>query len=78
MTSSELAEWMAYERTVGPLDGSWQAETLSTIQELVQYQNHILGAAHFTNKKNKKNPVPEPKRWWRPWEMWKYRNEEDE
>lgn len=70
MSSHELAEWQAYERVAGPLDGTWRDETLSSLHELIQQLNHLLGAAHFTDKKHKNNPVPEPERWIRPYEMW--------
>lgn len=67
-SSREMAEWMAYEQVVGPFDNTWRDETLSVVLELLQSANHLHGAAHFTDKKHPDNPVPEPKRWIRPWE----------
>lgn len=69
MTSIELSEWEAYERYAGPIGPSWEAEVLAGIHEQLQRLNRIQGAAHFTDRKHKKNPVPEPKHFDRPHEI---------
>lgn len=63
----ELSEWEAYEREYGPVNDRWRDEVLAQLHELTQQQMRLLGAAHFTDKKHRKNPVPEPKRVPRPW-----------
>jgi hypothetical protein len=68
-TSRELAEWEAYERHAGPVDRSYDSEALANIHEQLQYMNRLLGAAHFTDKKNPNNPAPEPERYPRPNEL---------
>lgn len=40
---------------------------MAQIHELGQQQLRLLGAAHFTDRKHRKNPVPEPKKVPRPW-----------
>jgi hypothetical protein len=40
---------------------------MAQLHELAQQQMRLLGAAHFTDKKHRKNPVPEPKKVPRPW-----------
>lgn len=70
MTSLELSEWEAYERYAGPLGDSYQAELQAATHEQIQRTNRVLGAAHFTDRKNKKNPVPEVKPYPRPHEIY--------
>jgi hypothetical protein len=67
ISSWELSEWEAYEREYGPVNNLFQSEVLAQIHELIQQLNRITGAAHFTNKTHRKNPVPEPKKVPRPW-----------
>ncbi|MFE0101151.1 hypothetical protein [Streptomyces sp. NPDC059009] len=67
--SRELAEWQAYEQLTGPLDDAYLAEALASLHEQMQTQNRMIGAAHFTDKKHKKNPAPEPKHFPRPHEL---------
>lgn len=79
ISSLELSEWEAYERHAGPLGGAWEAEALAGIHEKLQQIARIQGAAHFTDKKHKKNPVPEPKHYPRPFEIFETPElEEDE
>jgi hypothetical protein len=75
---------MAYEREDGPIGSRWQDEATAATHEQLQRLNHLLGAAHFTDRKHKKNPVPSPKKYPRPYEMFEkdqpdhYRSDEDE
>lgn len=69
MTSRQLAQWQAYELENGPLDSTWRDDVLAGVHELLQAANHLHGAAHFTDKKHTKNPVPEPERYPRPWQV---------
>lgn len=71
ITSRELTEWEAYERFAGPIGSGWQDEVMAGIHEQLQRLNRIQGAAHFTDKKHRKNPVPEPKDYPRPYEIYK-------
>lgn len=48
---------------------SWTNEVQAATHEQLQRLNRIQGAAHFTDKKHKKNPVPEPKKYPRPYEI---------
>lgn len=65
----DLAEWAAYERYAGPIDASYDREVLAAMHEQLQMMNRLLGAAHFTDEKHSDNPVPEPKRYPRPYEL---------
>lgn len=76
-TSRQLAEWEAYERFAGPIDRSYDREALAGIHEQLQYMNRLLGAAHFTDKKNPNNPVPEPEHYPRPHELYKRASESE-
>lgn len=69
---------MAFERVNGPLDSEWQDENDAAVHEQLQRLNHIQGAAHFTSSKRKKNPVPKPKHYPRPWELYQKNDGEDE
>jgi hypothetical protein len=60
---------MAYEREDGPIGSRWSDETMAALHEQIQRLNHLLGAAHFTDRKHKKNPVPSPKHYPRPYEI---------
>lgn len=60
---------MAYEREDGPIGPRWQEEALAGLHEQLQRLNHLQGAAHFTDRKHKKNPVPSPKHYPRPYEI---------
>ncbi|HSE46464.1 MAG TPA: hypothetical protein VLA89_14150 [Gemmatimonadales bacterium] len=62
---------MAFERAQGPLNGEWDAEALSSIQEQLQQISYLLGQAHFTDKTHKRGPVGKPERFNRPWEALK-------
>ncbi len=42
---------------------------MAATHEQLQRLNRLLGAAHFTDRKHKKNPVPEPKHYPRPYEI---------
>lgn len=77
-TSRELAEWAAYERYAGPIDRSYDREVLANIHEQLQYLNRLTGAAHFTDKKNKNNPAPEPERYPRPSELYQRASEKED
>jgi hypothetical protein len=70
ITSDELAEWIAFERYHGPIDGSYERAMLNEIQYQLQGITHMLGAVHFSNpEEGIDNPIPEPKRMPLPWEM---------
>jgi hypothetical protein len=76
---------LAYEREEGPIGPSWQNEAAAATHEQLQRLNRLQGAAHFTDRKHKKNPVPEPKRYPRPYEIFRkedrpdrYDSEEDQ
>lgn len=74
---------MGFERVDGPVGPAWRDEADAAIHEQLQRLNHIQGAAHFTDRKHKKNPVPKPKHYPRPWELIKpeedqYDPEEDQ
>lgn len=71
ISSRELSEWEAYERYAGPLGQAYGDEVLAAIHEQMQRLNRLQGAAHFTDRKHKKNPVPEPKAYPRPYEIYK-------
>ncbi|SOE25604.1 hypothetical protein [Streptomyces sp. OK228] len=75
-TSRELAEWAAYERYAGPIDRSYDQEALAAIHEQLQAMNHLLGAAHFTDKQNTTNPVSEPERYPRSHELYQRASEQ--
>jgi hypothetical protein len=77
ITSRQLTEWAAYEKVSGPLDRRYDQEALANIQEQLQYANYLLGAAHFTDKDNPDNPVPEPVRFARPEDAFAPEVEED-
>lgn len=64
--SRELTQWLAFEREHGTLQ--YSDEVLAGIHEQLQCVAHLLGAAHFTDDKHTKNPVPEPERIPRPGE----------
>lgn len=61
--SHELTEWQAYEQYTGPLGQNYTNEVLAGIHELLQATNKLLGA------KFKKNPVPDPKPYPRPFQI---------
>lgn len=70
--SSELAEWIAFERVHGPIDSTYERIMLNDIQLQLQTFNYLMGAANFTNEEEDiENPIPEPKRMLLPWEMHK-------
>ncbi len=69
ISSRELSEWMAFEREDGPIGTRWRDEATAATHEQIQRLNHLQGAAHFTDRKHKKNPVPSPKHYPRPHEM---------
>ncbi|MFJ4828390.1 hypothetical protein ACIP79_00390 [Streptomyces sp. NPDC088747] len=69
--SHELAEWAAYERFAGPVGNQWRDEVFASLHEQGQALNRMTGAAHFTDKKHRKNPAPEPKHYPRPHEVHK-------
>jgi hypothetical protein len=78
ISSLELSEWESYERLSGPLGTSWQDEIRGMIHEQLQQLNRLTGAAHFTDRKHRKNPAPEPKHVPRPWELHKREDEDQE
>jgi hypothetical protein len=67
ISSRELSEWEAYEREYGPINDRWRDDVLALVHEQLQQLNRLTGAAHFTSKNHRKNPVPEPKKIPRPW-----------
>lgn len=77
ISSLELSEWMAFEREAGPIGPQWESEIQAATHEQLQRLNHLLGAAHFTSEKHKKNPVPKPKHYPRPHEIFRDPDHED-
>ncbi|MFF8831389.1 hypothetical protein [Streptomyces sp. NPDC015131] len=70
---------MAYELAYGPLDHRYANESQAAIHEQLQTLNYMFGAANFTDeKKNKKNPVPEPQRYPRPGDLLYPAEDDDE
>jgi hypothetical protein len=69
ISSLELSEWQGFELLNGPLNTEWSDEVAAATHEQLQRLARIQGAAHFTDKKHRKNPVPEPKHYPRPHEM---------
>lgn len=78
ISSFELSRWMAFERDEGPIGPRWQNEVQAATHEQIQRLNHLLGAAHFTSEKQKKNPVPKPKHYPRPHEIFQDPDREDQ
>lgn len=79
ISSRELSEWEAYERYAGPLGTAYGDEVMAALHEQIQRLNRLQGAAHFTDRNHKKNPVPEPKAYPRPYEIYpSNRDEPDE
>lgn len=70
ISSLELTEWAAYERAYGPINDRWRDDVLAMIHEALQQIMRLQGAAHFTSEKRKNNPVPEPKKIPRPWNLY--------
>jgi hypothetical protein len=68
MDSYEFSQWIAFERSHGPLGGEWDADALASIQEQLQQISYLLGQAHFTDKTHKRGPIPKPERFPRPHE----------
>lgn len=68
---------MAYERESGPIGPDYSHEALAAIHEQLQRLNRIQGAAHFTDRKHRKNPVPEPKKYPRPYEIFEKEDRPD-
>jgi hypothetical protein len=60
MGSSELTEWMAYERLVGPLGDSYAQEMLASITELLQQLIILTAQAKDENVER----VPRPHELW--------------
>jgi hypothetical protein len=69
MDSREYSQWMAFERAHGPINGEWDAEVFSNIQEQLQTIAYLLGQAHFTDKTHKRGPIEKPERYPRPGEF---------
>jgi hypothetical protein len=69
---------MAFERDEGPIGPRWQSEVMAATHEQLQRLNHLLGAAHFTDDKHKKNPVPKPRHYPRPDEIFQDPDREDQ
>lgn len=78
ISSRELTEWMAFEREEGPIGPRWRDEMLAAIHEQLQRLSHLQGAAHFTDKKHRKNPVPSPKHYPRPHEIFHQDHDDEE
>lgn len=64
ISSRQVAEWMAYERVEGPLDGSLRDDVLAGIHEQLQLIARLTGAQF------KQNPAPEPEHVPRPHELY--------
>lgn len=71
MDSMEFSQWMAFERSHGPIGGEWDAEALASIQEQLQQLSYLLSQAKFTDKTHRKGPIPKPERFPRPYESLK-------
>jgi hypothetical protein len=50
---------------------------MAATHEQLQRLSRIQGAAHFTDRKHKKNPVPEPKKYPRPHEIFEKEDRPD-
>lgn len=62
--SRELAEWQAFERVHGPIDGSWNAQLM--VEMLYQLQ---LANAYFIQANSKDADDIAPDRFPLPWEF---------
>ncbi len=51
---------------------------LAALHEQIQLLNRMQGAAHFTDRKHKKNPAREPKHYPRPDELYRPRDSDDD
>ena len=73
-----MTEWAAYERFAGPIGDGYLHEVLAALHEQIQLLNRMQGAAHFTDKKHRKNPAREPKHYPRPHEWYVQRDSPDD
>lgn len=53
-------------------------EVLAGLHEQLQFLNRLQGAAHFTDKKHRKNPAKEPKHYPRPHEVYRRDSSDDD
>lgn len=51
---------------------------LAGIHEQLQFLNRLQGAAHFTDRKHRKNPAKEPKHYPRPHELYRRDDSSDD
>jgi hypothetical protein len=70
-TSREIAEFRAYEQAYGPIDGSWEKETLAQMHELLQMSAWIAGS------EAEENPMPNPRTKGRPGFMYGFEKDEN-
>lgn len=69
VTSTDLAEWIAFESVHGPIDNSFERIMLREIHYQIQILNYLTGA-NFTNEdEGIENPIEEPVRYPLPWEI---------
>lgn len=69
---------MAFEKHEGPVGPQWRDETMAEIHELLQRLSYLQGAAHFTDRKHKRNPVNKPKHFPRPYELFREKDQPDQ
>lgn len=72
MDSREIAEWQAFEQALGPIGPEYSQGALAAIHEQLQTVSWLLGAEF------EENPVPEPKHWPRPNEVFSTYEEQQE
>ena len=65
VSSTELAEWEAYERAFGPIGKTYADETLATISDTLSILLRLYG------EQFEDNPIPEPKKYPRPNEWYR-------
>lgn len=65
LSARQFAEWMAYERAFGPIDGWFSREMLAQLHELIQVNNQLTGAS--LTKRGRKNPAGKFRKVPRPW-----------
>ena len=72
MDSHELAEWEAFERAFGPIGNEYTQETLASILDTLNILTHLTGNQY------EENPIPVPKRYDRPPDVFQGKTTEDE
>ena len=68
VNSTDLAEWVAFERAHGPIDNTYERIMLNDIQHQLQIANYLAGANFVNEDEGIENPVDHPTRLPLPWE----------